>query len=530
MNYKRILALILALMSVLSLVACGGNETTGPSNGTEPTGNNSDPAGELVYTVKVLDVLGNPYTENMIILFKQNGEQVAMQPVNAEGVVSKKLPQGTYEVELQITKDAEKYYFDKANLVLTAETPSLEIVISGVCDDEVEVLMVNSLPRYVYKLTFTDGQDTFQLEDMRGDLGGTYRYAANEEGGYTVTDTDGNDVGMAIILNLDGSFSFLCDALSYEQPMEQEGEATETLSGTYKVASKEYEAPYVRTGCTYLELIGGERNFVIFTPLQSGIYEFTVHNADAAVGYYGSPYFVLPENGGESTGDHSVTVEVKDSMIGDGTAGTTQLVIGIDAGADMADCVLSIVRVADYTPTPEEMPWSIYESTYTPTKYTLPAGLTIQEFDLTASYTLVFNEADGFYHLNSADGPVVLVRMKDHANLIYGGSLGDILANTNVGAYFYNEDGSFLRKELYNDCLLQYLGTLNKGMGNYSYSGGMLDDNYGVYPLTKDLEYIIKNYGQRAGWWTVGGANYLFGALPNVNIDSAWLFMCCYAQ
>lgn len=526
MNYKRIMALVLALVTVLSLAACGGGDTTG-TTGNQPT-NSGNQSGEVVYTVKVMDVLGNPYTDNIVVLFKQNGEQVAMQPVNAEGTVSKKLAAGEYQVELQITKDAEKYYYDSANLVLTADNPTLEILLSGTCGDEFDILNVTSLPRYIYKLTFAE--DTFQLEDLRGDLSGTYHYVANAEGGYTVTDADGNDVGMTIILSWDGFFYFFCEDMSFEQRMEPEGEATETLSGIYNVASSEYKAPMVSAGCTYLELNAGERNFVIFIPVQSGIYEFTVHNADTSIGYYGSPYYVLGENGGQVTGDHSVTVEVKDSMIGDAGAGTTQLVIGIDADADMTDCILSIKRIGDYVPTPEEMPWSIYESTYTPKKYTLPEGLTIQEFDLTASYTLVFNEADGYYHLNSADGPVVLVRMKDHANLTYGGSLGDILANSNVGAYFYHEDGSFDRRELYNDCLLQYLGTLNKGMGNYSYIGGMLDDNYGVYPLTKDLEYIIKAYGKRAGWWEVGAANYLFGTLPNVNIDSAWLFMCCYAQ
>ena len=66
-------------------------------------------------------------------------------------------------------------------------------------------------------------------------------------------------------------------------------------------------------------------------------------------------------------------------------------------------------------------------------------------------------------------------------------------------------------------------------MGTHSYSGGMLDDNYGVYPLTQDLMYIIQTYGEYTGWWRADASNYLFGSLLNLNVDSAWLFMCCYA-
>jgi len=54
-----------------------------------------------------------------------------------------------------------------------------------------------------------------------------------------------------------------------------------------------------------------------------------------------------------------------------------------------------------------------------------------------------------------------------------------------------------------------------------------------VYPLTKDLQYIIQNHGDHQGWWNVNGPNYLFkdesgNIIPGVNIDIAWLFMCCY--
>lgn len=432
-NMKKILALILALVMVMLLPACGGNNTTGSTNGTEGSTTESTSA-NTTYQVTVVDALGNPYTENIVVKFMQNGEQVAMQPVNAEGIAAKELEPGDYDVELLFT-DGATYHYDAENLKLTPESKELQVELAKI-------------------------------------FGGQTEYLFADE--------------------------------------------------------KDHNAPILNTGCTYVELEVGVRNYFVFVPVRSGIYEFTVHNAAAEIGYYGSPFYVFAHNAGVVTGEQSITVEIKDSMIGTEQSGTTQLVIGVDATATTESCVLSIARIGDCVPIPEEMPWTAYESTYTPSKYTLPDGVTIQEFELSASYNLVYNEADGFYHLNSVDGPVVLVRL--YAPLTYGGSLGDILANTNVGAYFYDEAGTFLYKELYNDCLLQYLGKLNKGMGTYNYSDGMMDENYGVYPLTKDLEYIIKAYGDRCGWWEMGHANYLFASLPNLNVEFAWLFMCCYAE
>lgn len=435
MNLKKFMALALALVMLLSLAACGGgNNTTGSTDNGGENENTSGTKSTVTYSVAVVDALGNPHTNNVVVLFFQNGEQVAMQPVNEEGVATKELDPGEYTVELMST-DGSSLHYNAENLTVSESAPQLSIEMAKAFSGRTEYL-------------FADETD--------------------------------------------------------------------------------HDAPLMNTGCTYVTLQTGMRNYFVFVPVQSGIYEFTVHHADAAIGYYGSPFYVYSENTGVVTGEHSITIEVKDGMIGTEGAGTAQLVIGVDPGEGVTDCVLSIVRISDYERTPGELPWTAYEPTFTPGKYTLPQGAELKEFDLTASYNLVFNETDGYYHLNSADGPVVLVRLD--AALAYGGSLGAILANSNVGVYFYDEAGNFLRKELYNDCLLQYLGTLNKGMGTYSYTGGMMDDNYGVYPLTQDLAYIIQSYGQFMGWWTVGAGNYLFASVTGLNTESAWLFMCCYAE
>ena len=533
MNMKRLMTLALALVMVFALAACGGKGEGDGTTGNGGTTGTTAVTGPVEYSVTVQDVLGAPYTENIVVILKQNGELVAMQPVNAEGKVTKTLEAGTYEVELQITKNAESYYYASENLQVTAENRDLVITLSSVVSAEYDILTVSDAYRLAYQLVVTPASEgategTFVLTDINGNMSGTYNYVANDDGGYDVTDANGDDVGISINKNLDGTYAFLCGRMNMGQTMIQTSEATEVLSGTYNVESNEYIAHQIKPGCTYVELNDNERNYLIFAPMQSGVYKITIHNAEGDLGYYGGPHYVMSNNSAKETGEDYITLEIKDSMIGSGSGGTAELVIGIDVAAGVEDCIISIVRTGDVELSPLDQPWTNYHTTFVPTKYTLPEGLTLVDFDLTQSYEIVYNEADGYYHVGSADGAIVLVRLDGTLN--YGGSFGTMLAGMNVGVYFYDEDGTFLRKELYNNTLHSYLGELVAGMGTYSYENGTMDTTHNVYPLTQDLMYIIQTYGEYTGWWTPGASNYLFNTLPGVNLESAWLFMCCYAQ
>ena len=147
--------------------------------------------------------------------------------------------------------------------------------------------------------------------------------------------------------------------------------------------------------------------------------------------------------------------------------------------------------------------------------------------DVTQSYTLVYNEADQFYHLNTADGPVVLVRLLS-PNDYSGFAFGNILFGSNIGAYHYDENGEVSDKVLYNDCMHKYIGQISGEGENRKFVNGMCDDVEGVYPLTKDLEAMFKDYGEYVGYWDSTNPNYLFHGMTNLNMESAWLFACCY--
>jgi len=128
-------------------------------------------------------------------------------------------------------------------------------------------------------------------------------------------------------------------------------------------------------------------------------------------------------------------------------------------------------------------------------------------------YTLVYNDSDGYYHLDSKTGPVVYLRFNDKAPYI---SFLQILSSFHISAYLYDTNGDFLRKEEYTACVQEYVNNM--------------DSTHGVYPLTKDLEYILKQYGKHQGWWDPNSPTYLFAEAGDVNLDLAWMFALCYVK
>lgn len=267
----------------------------------------------------------------------------------------------------------------------------------------------------------------------------------------------------------------------------------------------------VADGSTYVTLTPGERNYFLYTPTVAGTFAFSSDAEGAAIGYYGAPHFVQEASAAEVV-NNSFSQSIRATMIGGAV-----LVIGIDADANTDSCVLTIQRTGDPEWSVEDEPWQVYEPTVDVKPYTLGGG-SIQEFDLTAStgtYNLVLG-GDGFYHLDSENGPLVLVRLTQDPK--YLPCFKNILDRSGVNRYFFDDNGDFLKKETYDQCLLTYIECA--------------DEATGTYPLTEDLKYIIQQRGEYAGWWDLNGS-YLFvdeNGVPvnGINAEIAWLFMCCY--
>lgn len=420
---KKIGAVIMAAVLMCSTMIIGG------CSSDSDTDNKIDANGEVEYKVSAKDALGNAYTSGVIAKFLQNGEQVAMQVCDENGVAAKKLKAGEYDVELSFTDGDDSYHYNKEGLKVSTEKNELEVTVA---------------------------------------------YAVNEEN-----------------------------------------------KSTLFVDTKEFDAYAIGTGCTYVELSTEDRNYFLYTPTQAGTYEISVaEGSNVQIGYYGAPHYVQSNSAAEVE-NNAFTVSVRASMIGTGDTGTTVLVIGVDATDSSAkNCVIAVERIGDPEYSVSDEPWTEYETTSVLSKYTLPAGAKLSKFDITAAsdtYKLVYNETDGFYHLNSADGPLVLVYLTKDTE--YVSCYKTILENTGVNKYFYDEDGEFEKRENYTNCLLEYI--------EYA------DETNGVYPLTEDLKYIIQQGGDYANWWDIDSQGYLFKDTAGnndatVNADIAWLFMCCY--
>ncbi len=285
--------------------------------------------------------------------------------------------------------------------------------------------------------------------------------------------------------------------------------------------SRDMDSYEVYPGATYVQLESGERNYFLFTPTEAGLYHISAQNTDAVLGYYGISYYVQRDSIAQLNGSF-IEVNMKAHMIGVG--GTNTLVFGLDATGSDTSAVLTIERVGDAILGDEDVAYETYVPATAPVAFDLPDDTVIGEFDLTASsdtYNLVLG-SDGFYHMDSADGPLVLVRLgKEAKGTTYLDPLEEIATKSIMGKYFYDENGELLKKESYNQCIQDYAACVDEGTD--------------LYPLTEDLKYIIQQRGDHYGWFDATSPGYLFldndsNIVPGINADIAWLVICCYVQ
>ncbi len=433
---RKMMRAVAALLALCMLVLCGCQ----PGGATQPS--TAAPAADTVYSVSVVDGSGAPVTAGVVVRFLLHGEQAAMQPVNASGVASKKLPTDAYTVELLFSDAEAAWHYETENLTLDGQKSSLEIRL----------------------------------------------YSAVRGEGELVYDSVGESTAYA-----------------------------------------------VNVGHTYVKLDTARRSYFLFAPKVAGVYRISLSDSSAVVGYYGYTSYIQAKSLVNLT-DGAIELAISKGMVGEGGM-SIPLVIGVDGnGAD--SCILHVERIGEPPHTIEDEPWYVYEPTVELTKFTTPAG-TIREFDITAptdTYTLVYNEADKTYHLNSADGPQVLVQLGKPTT--YLPALSEICTTASMAKYFYDEDGNFVKRENYTKCMQIYSCTKVPTEGDRAQSAGKevyLDLATGLYPLTEDLYYIIRSHGEFAGWWNPTSPGYLFldadgFALPGINNEIAWLSLCRYVE
>ena len=258
-------------------------------------------------------------------------------------------------------------------------------------------------------------------------------------------------------------------------------------------------------GGTYVQLQANKENYFIFTPVASGTYKITTTSSSVTVSsWMGSTSFL----GGKEQSGKEVTLNVKEGMLGSSF---------ILSATGASECIFIIERTGNAILGVEDYPWSVYSGNYTPVSQTTPSGTQVS-FDVeTSTYNIVLG-TDGFYHMNSADGPIVYVQLKGHDKIDFNAMLGSANDSesgvTSFRKVFYDDKGNYVKKEEYTDLMRKYIACA--------------DSTYGVYPLTEDLKYMLQHGGEAQGWYEHGGAGYLFDT--QVNEQQSWMFACCYFQ
>jgi hypothetical protein len=227
----------------------------------------------------------------------------------------------------------------------------------------------------------------------------------------------------------------------------------------------------------------------------------------------GNTFFIADQTTSTDYSNNAFTRNVKEGNLG------STYIIGVTGAPD---CIAEITRLGDAILDDTDIVPQIWEGNQTPNrvfKVTGVSGKKLKYLDLTANtgtYKLVYNESDGYYHLNSETGPVLYVNLGPNAPYV---SMYNMLGFTGFGGTslnktFHDANGKAVRREDYTACMEKYVECI--------------DENYGVYPLNDDLVYMIQQGGDYKGWWYSEDGNYLFEELPGLNPEIGWMFAVCY--
>lgn len=350
-----------------------------------------------------------------------------------------------------------------------------------------------------YKMDFTTSEGKATQKLLGGDVYITIQNPVTKKNYYCVVKE----------LNEQGAILNAYDELEATRVHDGGTPAEENINDDRLAYITRTEGKYYATGLGNQSIV-----FFLFIPQRDGIYEFSA-NIDAEVGYYGAPINAL-QRPIEPLADQNgvVKLEVKNKNIGDSAESTTPYLIGIKANeADAEDCIFEIKRSGDPVYTIEDEPY--YHITNTGNPQSIKLGYTnwnvvINDIDIESAVTVVLGD-DGYYHLGSKDGDLIYVRVGSAS--AYLPSLYTVCETSPMSAYVYDNDGNFVRKEMYNTLINQYYA--------------LADEKTGLYPLDELMATAIQNHGNSAGWWELGKPNYLFSSVPLLNKSSAWLFACC---
>ncbi len=286
--------------------------------------------------------------------------------------------------------------------------------------------------------------------------------------------------------------------------------------------SADYPAYYIEEGATTAILKPNDYTFFIFAPSTAAIYTITYEcETTLDISYHGGTFFVQGTDLTDTSSDFSrygngIALTVYSSNVGG------EYVIGVKS-TSATEAVISIKNAGDPGTRLEDEPWTPYleDSDVVADQLNIEVSGTYTTIDLTdLSVTAVFNEDDGYYHLGSANGPIIFIDLT--SNSMFVSSIQTICGNQRMGTYIYDYNGNLAEKRSYNELFFQY--------GMPDNADTVVDPPIRV-PLTEKLAEAIQTFGDKNGWWSDDAdtnifTNVLLGAAYNQ--EYAWLLFCGY--
>ncbi len=263
------------------------------------------------------------------------------------------------------------------------------------------------------------------------------------------------------------------------------------------------EAEWTETAVSGQQLTVGENSVILknaktticsFTPDETGIYTVTAPEG-VELGYWGSTATYLID----STENKTNTLEVEIASVGQ-TA-----LIGLTYESD-EPVAITIAKTGDVEVAPE-IEVQTYENKHTPSEYTLPADAVIGDYVNVLESHAAVPGYDGYYHLDSVDGPVLLVDLDHLQYLDYVMDQPDAM-NPQVHA-FVLKDGAVVEEY---DVLAAFR--------EYKEAA----DENGYYPLTEDLIFFYQGFAVNSA----ALPQYLIELEEgqSFDMDTLWMYDC----
>ncbi len=445
------------------------------------------------YTVSVVDDNNKPIPDisvsvgGKLAATDSEGKAVFVLEDKDGYVAAVSMPEGF------ITKSDTSFGYSKSIVIKLTEDQS--VVPDKLLDYSVKVVFSDGKPCTVGSVLFESNgsqQAMIALNDFgiaktklkEGNYNASIAFASGDDYFYDKTSTKLNSANRDITVVV--------------APKISEDFITLYVGNAYKLSEGAYYAQTANNDVTYFA----------FTPTVSGLYRFELSSIIPKISYWGGNVdYIYNMTDNVDVTDNGFEINVKDVNLG------STFIIGVE-GTD--GCVIITKRLGDFIPDENDIPPVIYQPTVAPKPFSLniPNGQALIGFDITSAtdaYSLVYNSADGYYHLGTANGAIVYVNLGENAPYI---SLKEVVSAANMGKSFYDENGRFIKREVYTDCVQAY--------------ASCIDETHGVYPLTDDLIYIIKSHGEYVGWWNSNSPSYILHGINNLNTNIGWMFALCY--